>query len=129
MRWQSASVKALCKKRHGNFHAAFTIEPGLPPCAAQLLPLFAEIRKAERRGGLILALVAHARRNEDDDGHDVGQHLIQLLDGKVAAGGNKDVENVESAEEDGREHADARSPHSEDDERYRKPAAVSERIV
>ena len=89
-------------------------------------PFLAEIRQAEACRGLIFALGAHARDDEHDDRDDIGDHLVQFLDSEVRAARQEDVQDIQSAEEEGREHADVRLPDREDDERDGKPAAVAE---
>ena len=93
------------------------------------LSLFAEVAQTQRCGRLILALLAQRHDDQNDQRDDVGEHLVELLDGKVGAGGDEDIENVEPAEQDGGQHADVRTPDREDDERDGEPAAVAEGVV
>ena len=83
----------------------------------------------ERCGRLILALLAQRHDDQNDQRDDVGEHLVELLDGKIGTGGDEDVEDVESAEENGRQHADIRTPDRENDQRNGEPAAVAEGVV
>ena len=39
-------------------------------------------------GRLILAALAQAREAQNDDGYDIGQHLVQFLHGRIGTGGN-----------------------------------------
>lgn len=64
------------------------------------LPFFSEIRQAEACGGLIFALGTHARDDEHDDRDDIGDHLVQFLDGEVRAARQEDVQDVQAAEEE-----------------------------
>ena len=81
-----------------------------------MLSFFSEVGKTQRLGGLILALFAERDDDQNDQCDHVRKHLIELLDGKVRAGGDEDVENVAAAKEDGSEHAYIRAPDREDDE-------------
>ena len=51
------------------------------------LSLFAEVAQTQRCGRLILALLAQRHDDQNDQRDDVGEHLVELLDGKVGAGG------------------------------------------
>ena len=93
------------------------------------LSLFAEVAQTQRCGRLILALLAQRHDDQNDQRDDVGEHLVEFLDGKVGAGGDEDIEDVEPAEQDGGQHADVRTPDREDDERDGEPAAVAEGVV
>ena len=64
------------------------------------LSLFTEVAQTQRCGRLILALLAQRHDDQNDQRDDVGEHLVELLDGKVGAGGDEDIENVEPAEQD-----------------------------
>lgn len=63
-------------------------------------PFLAEIRQAEACGGLIFALGTYARDDEHDDRDDIGDHLVQFLDGEVRAARQEDVQDVQAAEEE-----------------------------
>ena len=92
-------------------------------------PFLAEIRQAEACGGLILALGAHARDDEHEDRDDIGDHLIELLNGEVHTRRQEDMQDIQSAEEERGKHADVRLPDREDDERDGEPATVAEGVV
>ena len=72
-------------------------------------PLFAEISQTERSRGLGFALAAHAYDDEDEDGNEVGDHLVEGL-GAFDVGcaeelGKEVVEPVEETEEVGAQMA------------------------
>ena len=78
---------------------------------------------------LVLPLLAQAGDAQHHDGHNVGEHFVQFLHRRVRAGRDVHVQDVESTEENRREHANIRAPDGEDDQRNRQPAAVAERVV
>ena len=61
------------------------------------LSFFSEIRKPQRGGGLIFTLGAHGGDDKHNDGDNIGRHLVDFLDGKVGAGGDVYIENIQSA--------------------------------
>lgn len=94
----------------------------------RILSFLAEVGQTEVRRGLALALLAHTGDDQHDDGDDIREHLEQLLVAHAEIL-YVVVHDVESAEQERAEDAEIRSPHGENDQRDRQPAAVAERIV
>ena len=94
-----------------------------------MLPFFPEVGHAQALGGLILPLVAHGGEHKHNQGDDIGQHLVQLLHGKVCSRGDEQIQDVQSAEEDGAENAHIGPPDGEDHQSNCQPATVTEGIV
>ncbi len=55
------------------------------------LSLLPEIREAEVGGRLVFAALFERDDYQHGDGDEVGQHLVQLLDGEVRAGGEEEI--------------------------------------
>ena len=93
-----------------------------------ILSILAEVRKSEARGRQILALAAHTDSDKNDYRNDVGRHHEQLLRAEAEV---RDVvvNDHKTAEEERAEYAEVGLPNREDNERDRKPAAVTEAVV
>ena len=89
----------------------------------------AEVGETEGRRGLILPLFTQGHDDQHDQSDDVGQHLVQLLDSHLCAGGQIDVQNVQTTKQDGGQNTDIGTPDGEDDQRDGQPAAVTEGVV
>ena len=74
----------------------------------------AEVGETEGRRGLILPLFTQGHDDQHDQSDDVGQHLVQLLDSHLCAGGQIDVQNVQTTKQDGGQNTDIGTPDGED---------------
>ena len=74
------------------------------------LPLLPEEAETQRGGGLILPLFPQGNDDEYRQRYHIGEHLVKLLDGKVGAGGNVEIQDVKPTEQDGSQHADVGPP-------------------
>ena len=91
--------------------------------------IFSEIRQAQRLRRLLVSLISQRGNDQHDDGDHIGQHLIELLDGQIHAGGDIHVKNVKAAEQERGENTDIGTPYGEDNKGNGKPASVAEGVV
>ena len=94
-----------------------------------VLSVFSEVGQTQRCGGLLVTLVAQGGNNKNNDGDKVGQHLVQLLDGKVHAGGDVHMQDVKTAEEEGSQNTHIGTPDGEDNMPTLAPANARPREV
>ena len=73
--------------------------------------------------------VLDADSNKNDDGYYIREHLVNLLDGKVGAGRDVQIEYIESAEEHRFPDSPVWTPDREDYQCDGEPSAVSESVV
>ena len=87
------------------------------PCLCEFLSFLSEIGESERCGRLIFLFVFHTCDYKNDDSHEEGKHLEDLLARKGDAG---DIlgGNVERAKNDGAEDTEYRLPSRENNESY-----------
>ena len=93
------------------------------------LSFLPEIGNAQALRGLVFPLVAHAGNDQNDDGDDIGEHFVQLLDGQIGSRGKEQVQDVQAAEQEGGQDAHIGTPDGENHEGDGKPAPVAEGVV
>ena len=94
------------------------------------LPFLAEIRYAKAFRRLIFPLASDAGDDQHHQGNHVGNHLIKLLVLHVIhTGGDVQIDDVQTAEQEGGQDAYIRSPDGEDHQGDGKPAPIAEGVV
>ena len=95
----------------------------------KVLPLLSEVAEAQTCRRLLFLVVAQAGDHQHHHGDHIRQHLVQLLHGHLAAGGDVQIQDVQAAEQDGGQDADIGTPDGEDHQGDGQPAAVAEGVV
>ena len=93
------------------------------------LSFFPEIAQPQTCWRLVLPLIPDAGEHQYNDCDDIRRHLVQFLHGKICASRDVHMQNIQSAEQEGRDNAQVRPPDGENDQCDRQPAAVSESVV
>ena len=96
---------------------------------AKVLPLLSEVAEAQTCRRLLFHVVAQAGDHQHHHGDHIRQHLVQLLHGHLAAGGDVQIQDVQAAEQDGGQDTDIGTPDGEDHQGDGQPAAVAEGVV
>lgn len=86
----------------------------------ELSAFFSEVGVAQGCRRLIFPTLADAQNNQDDEGHYIGQNLVDLRrDGEHR---HPHIHDHQSAEQDGAPDGTQGTPQGEDDQRHRQPA-------
>ena len=95
----------------------------------KVLPFLSEVAEAQACRRLLFHVVAQAGDHQHHHGDHIRQHLVQLLHGHLAAGGDVQIQDVQAAKQDGGQDADIGTPDGEDHQGDGQPAAVAEGVV
>ena len=94
------------------------------------LSLFSKVRQSQTCGRLIFTLTAHTGHHQHHQRHHVGDHLVQfLILHMLHSGGNVEIQDVESAKQEGCQYADIGTPDRKDHQCDRQPSSVTKGIV
>jgi len=95
----------------------------------KVLPFLSEVAEAQACRRLLFLVVPQAGDHQHHHGDHIRQHLVQLLHGHLAAGGDVQIQDVQAAEQDGGQDTDIGTPDGEDHQGDGQPAAVAESVV